>query len=171
MASPNVPYRSKSRRFVERYGTFALLSGLWVLHLRQFRDIARVDIRLSDDGIPFVLEVNPLPGLDPEESNFPIMAQAAGLTYEALIHRVVSFAVERHPDLRAKFLAPASANNPGALSSIPLSKKSEPESPLTRRRALPDSKEKTPESAGDSQVAVRRKDSRKQTLKEEDLGG
>lgn len=136
------------------------------------RDIARVDIRLSDDGIPFVLEVNPLPGLDPEESNFPIMAQAAGLTFEALIHRIVSFAVERHPDLRARFqfLAPAAVNTPGAHSSIPLSKKSEPESTLKRRRALPDSKEKMPESAGDLKVPVRGRDPRKQMLKEEDLG-
>lgn len=59
------------------------------------RDLARVDIRLSCDGIPYVLEVNPLPGLDPEESNFPIMAQAAGIPYAKLICGLVASALAR----------------------------------------------------------------------------
>ena len=113
------------------------------------QDIARVDIRLSDDGIPFVLEVNPLPGLDPEESNLPIMAQAAGLTYEALIHRIVGYAIER---------------TRGPLSSIPLSKDHVPAAPSTRRRALPDSKEEAPGSPADSHLLVRRENPRKETL-------
>ncbi|MBI1953598.1 MAG: ATP-grasp domain-containing protein [Candidatus Omnitrophica bacterium] len=59
------------------------------------RDLVRVDIRLSTEGIPFVLEVNPLPGLDPAESNLPVMAQAAGIPYEVLINRIFGFAMER----------------------------------------------------------------------------
>lgn len=59
------------------------------------RELARVDIRLHPDGIPYVLEVNPLPGLDPEESNLPMMVRAAGLSYETLIHRLVDRAMER----------------------------------------------------------------------------
>ncbi len=60
-----------------------------------YRDISRVDIRLSSDGIPFVLEVNPLPGLDPEESNFPMISKAAGIPYEALLAHLVRLALER----------------------------------------------------------------------------
>jgi D-alanine-D-alanine ligase len=98
------------------------------------QDVARVDIRLSSDGIPYVLEVNPLPGLDPEESNLPIMAQAAGISYEALIHRILSHAIERTPKLHGFSQA--------IRSSVPLSKETLPKRPTPRRRALPDSVEK-----------------------------
>ena len=57
--------------------------------------LSRTDIRLRRDGIPFVLEVNPLPGLDPVESNFPMMTSAAGIAYPALINRLVEFALAR----------------------------------------------------------------------------
>lgn len=60
------------------------------------RDVSRTDIRLRRDGVPFVLEVNPLPGLDPTESNLPIMTTAAGIPYPALINRLVEMAVGRH---------------------------------------------------------------------------
>ena len=60
-------------------------------------DLSRTDIRLRHDGTPFVLEVNPLPGLDPLESNFPIMTSAAGIAYPALINRLVELALARLP--------------------------------------------------------------------------
>jgi len=58
-------------------------------------DISRTDIRLSSDGTPYVLEINPLPGLNPKESNFPLMAYAAGLKYEELIDTILMNAVAR----------------------------------------------------------------------------
>jgi len=58
-------------------------------------DISRTDIRLSKDNIPYVLEINPLPGLDPKESNFPIMAYAAGMQYEDIIDAVLVNALKR----------------------------------------------------------------------------
>ena len=58
-------------------------------------DISRTDIRLNKDNIPYVLEINPLPGLDPKESNFPIMAYAAGMKYEDLIEAILMSASER----------------------------------------------------------------------------
>lgn len=59
------------------------------------RDLSRVDVRLAADGTPYVLEVNPLPGLDPDESNYPMMARAAGLEYPALLERLVQLAAAR----------------------------------------------------------------------------
>ncbi|MFA5116079.1 MAG: ATP-grasp domain-containing protein [Candidatus Omnitrophota bacterium] len=59
------------------------------------RDISRTDIRLNHDGKPYVLEVNPLPGLDPIESIFPKMARAAGLDYPDLIEAILLNASER----------------------------------------------------------------------------
>jgi D-alanine-D-alanine ligase len=58
-------------------------------------DISRTDIRLDQFNVPYVLEINPLPGLDPKESNFPIMAYAAGMKYEDLIEAILLSASER----------------------------------------------------------------------------
>ena len=58
-------------------------------------DISRTDIRLNKENIPYVLEINPLPGLDPKESNFPMMAYAAGMKYEDLIEAILMSASRR----------------------------------------------------------------------------
>ena len=58
-------------------------------------DISRTDIRLSKDNVPYVLEINPLPGLNPKESNFPIMAYAAGMKYDDLIETILMSAYQR----------------------------------------------------------------------------
>ena len=60
------------------------------------RDVSRTDIRLRSDGTPFVLEINPLPGLSPFDSNFPIMTIAAGMSHQTLIQRIVALAMSRH---------------------------------------------------------------------------
>lgn len=58
-------------------------------------DISRTDFRLDKRGKPYVLEINPLPGLDSEESNFPLMAKAAGIQYTDLINQILEAAVKR----------------------------------------------------------------------------
>lgn len=58
-------------------------------------DISRTDIRLSKKNIPYVLEINPLPGLNPKESNFPIMAYAAGMKYGDIIETILMSAYKR----------------------------------------------------------------------------
>ncbi|MCM8789605.1 MAG: ATP-grasp domain-containing protein [Candidatus Omnitrophica bacterium] len=57
---------------------------------------SRTDIRLGRDNIPYVLEINPLPGLNPRESNFPMMAYAVGMKYEDLIETILLSAQERY---------------------------------------------------------------------------
>jgi D-alanine-D-alanine ligase len=59
------------------------------------RDVARVDFRLRN-GIPYFLEVNPLPGLNPESGDLVILSQLAGLTYDQLIGGVFQAALDRH---------------------------------------------------------------------------
>ena len=62
------------------------------------RDWARVDIRLDADGIPNVVEVNPLPGVIPnpaDNSCFPCAARAAGMSYDTLIQKVTQIAWRR----------------------------------------------------------------------------
>src|SRR5262249_14993730 len=58
------------------------------------RDVARVDFRLRG-GVPYFLEVNPLPGLNPESSDLVILARLAGWTYERLIGAVLDAALAR----------------------------------------------------------------------------
>jgi D-alanine-D-alanine ligase len=58
------------------------------------RDVSRIDFRLRD-GVPYFLEVNPLPGLNPESSDLVILARLAGWTYEGLIETILQAAIKR----------------------------------------------------------------------------
>ncbi len=58
------------------------------------RDYARIDMRLSQDGIPYVLEVNPNPDLT-EGVSFMESAEKAGLSFSATLRRIVEFALQR----------------------------------------------------------------------------
>lgn len=60
------------------------------------RDFARVDLRLSPDGTPYVLEVNTLPGMT-EMSTFPRAAAAAGIPYDELVEGLLRRALSRLP--------------------------------------------------------------------------
>ena len=57
-------------------------------------DFGRVDVRLSPDGRPYVLEVNTIPGMT-ETSLLPMAARAAGLSYEELVERMCELAAAR----------------------------------------------------------------------------
>ncbi|HUR28513.1 MAG TPA: D-alanine--D-alanine ligase [Planctomycetota bacterium] len=59
------------------------------------RDVGRVDLRVGKDGEPKFLEVNPLPGLKPGWSDLAILADKAGLGYDALIVAIVDGAILR----------------------------------------------------------------------------
>jgi D-alanine-D-alanine ligase len=59
------------------------------------RDVSRIDFRLRG-GVPYFLEVNPLPGLNPESSDLVILARLAGWSYEELIRTILHAALTRH---------------------------------------------------------------------------
>jgi D-alanine-D-alanine ligase len=63
------------------------------------RDWARIDIRCDADEQPYVLEVNPLPGVIPDpaaNSCYPKAARAAGLSFDELILSVLRAAALRY---------------------------------------------------------------------------
>jgi D-alanine-D-alanine ligase len=62
------------------------------------RDVARIDFRLdaNDNNKPYILEINPLPGLNPGYSDLCVEAQADGWSYDRLINRILEAAIERH---------------------------------------------------------------------------
>ena len=60
------------------------------------RDYARIDFRLSHDGLLYFLEVNPLPGLKPGFSDFPMIAGFCGVDYNTLILDILKTALTRY---------------------------------------------------------------------------
>jgi D-alanine-D-alanine ligase len=70
------------------------------------RDVSRIDFRLRD-GVPYFLEVNPLPGLNPDYSDLVIMARAAGWRYDELIATILQAAIDRHMQAGAVLTAVA----------------------------------------------------------------
>jgi D-alanine-D-alanine ligase len=59
------------------------------------RDVARIDVRCDRDGVPNFVEVNPLPGVHPVNSDLVILAKGVGWTYDQLIAGIMKSAEER----------------------------------------------------------------------------
>jgi len=61
------------------------------------RDVARVDFRFdaNDGDKPYILEINPLPGLNPGYSDLCVEATAYGWRYDQLINHILDEAIER----------------------------------------------------------------------------
>jgi D-alanine-D-alanine ligase len=68
--------------------------ALSVHRLIGLRDYSRTDILVSKEGRPHILEINALPGLTPV-SLLPDEARAAGISFDALIERLLQFALGR----------------------------------------------------------------------------
>jgi D-alanine-D-alanine ligase len=62
------------------------------------RDWARIDLRMDKQGTIYILDVNLEPGIAPDYVLFK-SARAAGWTYNDLINRILTHAVERYPHL------------------------------------------------------------------------
>ena len=59
------------------------------------RDAGRVDLRADCMGRPNIMEVNPLAGLHPRHSDFPILCRLTGIAYEELIGMIIRSALRR----------------------------------------------------------------------------
>ncbi len=59
------------------------------------RDYARLDVRLSADGVPYIIDVNPNCDLSDLGGGFAKAAKAAGLSYEDVVLRLVELALSR----------------------------------------------------------------------------
>jgi D-alanine-D-alanine ligase len=58
------------------------------------RDVARLDFRIRD-GVPYFIEVNPLPGLNPISSDLILISKAMGVSHGELVRRIFHAAVAR----------------------------------------------------------------------------
>jgi D-alanine-D-alanine ligase len=72
-------------------------SALKAFEILGCRDFGRVDFRIRD-GIPYFLEINPLPGLNPKSGDFVILSRMMGWSYENLIAAIVDAALARYPE-------------------------------------------------------------------------
>lgn len=69
--------------------------ALDVHRILDVKDYGRVDIRLANDGTPYVLEMNPNPGIS-VDCQIPIAAESIGLTHTQMIGEILSKAIKRH---------------------------------------------------------------------------
>lgn len=95
-------YNKKNYREVVEYriATGAIAESCMEVALKAWRclgcrDAGRVDLRLDKVGKPNFMEVNPLAGLNPVDSDFPILCRLAGISYQNLIGRIMESAIER----------------------------------------------------------------------------
>jgi D-alanine-D-alanine ligase len=73
-------------------------TALKAWRLLECRDGGRVDLRNNSLGEPEFIEVNPLAGLNPIDSDLPILSRLNGLDYDGLIKKIMDSAVKRLKD-------------------------------------------------------------------------
>jgi D-alanine-D-alanine ligase len=93
-------------RELVRYECPAILPEPTMLRIREachkvysalsVRDLARVDFRLAPDGTPYFLEINPLPGLNPQSGDIVLMSGMMGISYNRLIVTILNAALRRY---------------------------------------------------------------------------
>lgn len=65
----------------------------------RIKDWARLDVRCDKENNPYIIEVNPLPGILPnpdDNSCFPKAAREIGIDYNTLIQSVLNMAIKRY---------------------------------------------------------------------------
>jgi len=72
------------------------LQALTVFKTLGCRDFTRMDFRIAADGVPYFLEVNPLPGLS-LDSDLYIIVTKMGWSHTRLIQTILSAALARYP--------------------------------------------------------------------------
>ncbi|MDY7230638.1 D-alanine--D-alanine ligase family protein [Hyalangium rubrum] len=61
----------------------------------KLQDYARIDLRISSEGDPYILEVNPNPYLE-DKSELALAAREKGLSYTQLVGRILESAAQRY---------------------------------------------------------------------------
>jgi D-alanine-D-alanine ligase len=70
-------------------------TALKAWRILECRDGGRVDLRNNESGEPEFIEVNPLAGLNPIDSDLPILSRMNGLDYDGLIKQIMDSAIKR----------------------------------------------------------------------------
>lgn len=70
------------------------------------RDVARIDLRMDEQGVVNFIECNPLPGLSPGFSDLCVIAEAGGLNYQELVGEILAPALKRWKTKRRTLVKP-----------------------------------------------------------------
>jgi len=87
----NITYRINNTSLAKACSNMAIE----IYKILNCRDAARVDIRCDNNDTPYFLEVNPLAGLNPIDSDLSIMNRLQGEEYISLISNIMDAAVKR----------------------------------------------------------------------------
>jgi len=60
------------------------------------RDFSRIDFRVSEEGEVYFIEINPLPGLAPGYSDFPMITEFNGMSYHDTVKMVLNSGLKRY---------------------------------------------------------------------------
>ncbi len=86
-----IEYSVPEKKMIEKCSDVALHA--W--QLLECRDGGRIDLRNNEENEPEFIEVNPLAGLHPIESDLPILARLNGTSYDVLIRQIMDSALKR----------------------------------------------------------------------------
>jgi D-alanine-D-alanine ligase len=86
-----VPLRGLSETVMEEIRRVSLAAFRAV----DLRDYGRVDLRVDDAGVPWVIDVNPNPDISPD-AGVARAALAAGMTYPQMVNRIAELALRRY---------------------------------------------------------------------------
>ncbi len=96
------------------------IAALTAYRLLECRDVARIDFRVDEHGVPHFIEANPLPGLSPLSGDIVIMAKAMGWTWDGLVQRIVREAEFRQGLLRPTLVPNVKGDARRKASILPL---------------------------------------------------
>ena len=71
-------------------------TALKIYRILECRDFARIDFRLSSAGRVCFIEINPIPGLAPGYSDYPMLAEFCGIDYNTLVLSILDSALARY---------------------------------------------------------------------------
>ena len=85
--------KAKLQSLEEKYIQKIALKSFKELKLNWY---ARLDIRLGEDGVPYIIEVNPNPGIT-ADCEFARAAKWGGIDYPNLIEKILYLGLQFHP--------------------------------------------------------------------------
>ncbi len=71
------------------------MEALKVFRILELKDIARVDFRLDREGVPKVIDINPLPGISEAYSDLPILYRMSGGSFPSLVAGILKESFHR----------------------------------------------------------------------------
>lgn len=70
--------------------------SLKIYHTIGCKDFARVDFRVDRNGLAYFIEINPLAGLNPKDSDLIILAKMFGYSYNDVVMSILNNAIRRY---------------------------------------------------------------------------